>query len=483
MALTKFIYHLKADSNCKWIEWNGSALFCHKKLLDMSYYVSQNYWIINDDSEIEEIEKTFLCSLPKWPPENYVRSRETIYKYCSKIASPSLVKTLANKGVERFIPQKRYWKLLCAFAKQMCEVLEACDLNYWRILQEHKIKFQFVCRVDTKGVVDTLADPQATGKEPLNTLLNSSTQNENLPEACTEVFSFQRINSVTGRMTWKSGPNVLRLKKEYRRFLLSRFGDKGKLWSFDYSAIEPRILLLIKDILNVNPSTTPLITSLIGNLPRHHFSKELPEDIYSKVLEDLALEKKVPRKIAKTAVLATLYGQNPELTAKTISEYVDKPHDFLAAVADYFGVEALQKTLARDFVYSNRNVIRSFYGRPILCEDGRPSRLLNYYIQSTAVDATLSGFSRIVKPLNDKRPRDIVCMFCIHDALILDIHSMDSQEELEYTIKRIEERGSFGILGFENVNFFLRASPFSYSTNLESRDLSNQETEESLQNT
>lgn len=459
MAPAKFVYPIQQvnkfnqPSETLWLEWNGSALNLKKGAVKPEGVHYSQHWILQNSRQVSEIEKTFGVTLPSWPPEKYVRSREVL---CKGIAPErKLVRgRIMYHGANRYIPTKLYWKYLYEFAEQVAAELEKCDLEYWRLSEKHKIDFQMHPQVDLPKVKELLSNPTVTGKDALRTLVTE--RDGKIVYGCTEPFSFQRGNTITGRMTWKSGPNVLNLKKEYRSLFLSTFGDKGHVWSFDYTSLEPRILLLIRDMLKVNPLATPLI----GSLPRHTLTHNHPEDIYLKVLGDLGLENKVPRQIAKIAILSTIYGQNQENTAKNISQYIDKPHDFLNALGDYFGIEALQENLARDFTYSNRNAIRSFYGRPVICEDARPSRLLNYYIQSTAVDAALSGFSRIVNPLKEKEIPGIIGLFCLHDAIVFDICA-DSDIELQHIVGKIEKQGSHGILGFESANFFLKGSPFA----------------------
>jgi len=258
------------------------------------------------------------------------------------------------------------------------------------------------------------------------------------------------VNTRTGRMTIRRGLDILTLKKEYRDILVSKFGEDGKVWYFDYSSLEPRVLLILARELAQGTSPNP---SLIGNVPQRSASSSPPEDIYSNALEDLGLAGKVPRHIAKTAILSFLYGQGEDATADTLRPYISKPEEFISALSDYFGIDALKQKLAGDFVKSNGKQISNLYGRPILCEGARPYVLLNYFIQSTAVIVALLGFEAIINRLRENDLADMIRpIFFLHDAILIDIHN-----DLDYVVPKLERLGSTGIPKFKNHDFFLKA--------------------------
>ncbi len=53
---------------------------------------------------------------------------------------------------------------------------------------------------------------------------------------------YSMSGSITGRLTVSRGPNILTLKKSYRKILKSRFKD-GSIVQADISSLEPRIAL------------------------------------------------------------------------------------------------------------------------------------------------------------------------------------------------------------------------------------------------
>jgi hypothetical protein len=108
--------------------------------------------------------------------------------------------------------------------------------------------------------------------------------------------------------------------------------------------------------------------------------------------------------------------------------------------------------LVSDLLKTGGRYILNGYGRPIWCEDTKPYALLNYYVQSTAVDVALSGFRNIINRL---KQYDLMSMirpvFILHDGIFFDIH-----EVAYHIIPKIEKLGSKNIKGYENVDFYLR---------------------------
>ena len=79
--------------------------------------------------------------------------------------------------------------------------------------------------------------------------------------------------------------------------------------------------------------------------------------------------------------------------------------------------------------------------------------LINYFVQSTAVDVALYGFTALVKALKHlKRAHPI---FILHDALILDVHRSHEEE-----INAICEPGILSIPKFENSKFPISITSF-----------------------
>lgn len=368
--------------------------------------------------QMQELCRLYGMDMPQWPPKNFKR-------VLSQIAPDQHLDDIDWWKVMGF---KRYISSLQSLATNIEQYLSEFNIEYWNDVYS-RILYNLFEEIDNAVIDKELynryrSEANASQMEILETFKPDE-------YGYAERVIYSGTETKTGRLKVTDGPNILHLKKEYRDMIISSHGDKGKIVYLDYSSLEPRILLCVS-----NPS-------LIGSLP---------QDIYSKMLSDLNLSEKIPRTVAKTAILSALYGQKEENTIKTLSNYIGSAEDFLNLVNDYFGIEKLKEKLAGDLLKTHGRYILNYYGRPIFCEDTKPYALLNYYVQSTAVDVAMLGFLNIVSRLKEHKLTDkIRPIFILHDALFLDIH-----EDAYHIIPKIEKLGSTGIKGFKNVDFWLR---------------------------
>lgn len=195
---------------------------------------------------------------------------------------------------------------------------------------------------------------------------------------------YSRLTS-TGRLKVVEGPEILRLKKSYRDILISRH-DGGRIVSIDYVSMEPRLSLALAD-------------------------KEIPEDIYEHVAKHV-LDGMMDRKTAKLMTLAVLYGAG----IGRLSKIVDIDPATIASakmqIKKYFGIKKLETKLINE--QATTGTIRNYYGKVMKLSDPAPHKLFNAYVQSTAVDIALFGFSRL--SFDEATPIAV-----IHDALLLDV--------------------------------------------------------------
>jgi hypothetical protein len=114
--------------------------------------------------------------------------------------------------------------------------------------------------------------------------------------------------------------------------------------------------------------------------------------------------------------------------------------------------ENLKNNNTKEYYKNNGKLIYNHYGRPIHCPETPSYKLLNYYIQSTAVDVALLGFSNIVNRIYKASLQEkIVPIFILHDALFVDIH-----EDYYYLVDKLCKAGSINIDKFEDTNFYLK---------------------------
>lgn len=256
--------------------------------------------------------------------------------------------------------------------------------------------------------------------------------------------------TVTGRMKIKSGPNILLLPKKYRDILTSRFGSNGSIWYLDFTSLEPRVALSVKSYIDNH--------SLIGSVPLIKLldlrtDDPLPKDVYSLALKTLKLSSEVSRDDIKQIVLSQLYGQSKSHTIEALEKHkVRDPEEVVDMVNDFFGIDALRQFVVQGFLKTDSRHLRTFYGRHLTPEDGKPHALLNYYVQSTAVDVALLGFAKILDRLAQipDSLKVLVPIFLLHDALILDVH-----KDVEHLIPKLCTLGSKDIPGFGNQIFYM----------------------------
>jgi hypothetical protein len=397
----------------------GSGVHISQKPYSSGKNVIEN--VINFDLQyqIEEFCRLYGMNMPIWPPKSYK-------KVVSQIAPDTNRDDIQWWKVMGF---KKYISELQSLANNIQYSVSEFDISYWHDIYNRLMNNLFEeldnCRIDVELYKKYKSEATASQMEIIETFKPDT-------HGYADRVIYSGTETKTGRLKVIDGPNILHLKKDYRNMIISSHGDKGKIVYLDYSSLEPRILLCVS-----NPS-------LIGSLP---------QDIYSKMLADLNLSEKIPRTVAKTAILSALYGQKEENTIKTLSNYIGSAEDFLNVVNDYFGIDKLKEKLAGDLLKTGGRYILNYYGRPIFCEDTKPYALLNYYVQSTAVDVAMLGFLNIVSRLKDNHLTDkIKPIFILHDALFLDIH-----EDAYHIIPKIEKLGSTGIKGFKNIDFWLRS--------------------------
>jgi hypothetical protein len=205
-------------------------------------------------------------------------------------------------------------------------------------------------------------------------------------------------SSQTGRMTVTKGPKVLLLSKEDRRFFIPSKSD-SVLTQIDFVSLEPRVAYLLTH-------------------------DGAPRDIYTRMGEEVGGD--VSRAKLKIATISSLYGSSKADPA--ISKKISR----------FFSIDKLTER------YLNNERLFNLYGRPLFPEDERLR--LSHFVQSTAVDVALLGFSIFCES------RDITPYFMIHDSLVFECtretYDSLSKEDLYVDVEPIGR-------------FYLGLSPFN----------------------
>lgn len=199
---------------------------------------------------------------------------------------------------------------------------------------------------------------------------------------------YNQTSTVSGRLTDMSGcPKILTLPSRCRKIFESRWQRDGELLYVDFKNLEPRVIRKIN-------------------------GKEAGDDIYTEISKSLDFE--VDRVIIKRGIISTLYGSSSQI--KGLSK--DRSDLVLNSTKEYFD---LNNILEKASIINDIGCRNNYFGRPIWnIEETKENKLINNYIQSTAVDIALSYFSELCLKINLELCKPI---FIIHDALILDVHN------------------------------------------------------------
>lgn len=218
---------------------------------------------------------------------------------------------------------------------------------------------------------------------------------------------YDQFGSQTGRLTVKSGPQILTLKKEMRDIFKSRY-EGGNIVEIDFTSIEPRIALKIA-----------------GDTP--------PKDVYSYISSQM-FDRKYHRDEVKLAVLASLYGSK---SIPGIDIEWSEKRQIVKSLREKFKIKKIEEhsfASLRDFGY-----IQNIFGRKMTPRTDKKHVLYNNIIQSSAVDASLLGFRSLLSSIDG----DFTPLFVIHDAIIIDLSkkslkSAMSLESISLSTKEIE---------------------------------------------
>jgi hypothetical protein len=246
------------------------------------------------------------------------------------------------------------------------------------------------------NAVLNLIKPAKTDANKINDIIQASAVNSQVVESFrprsggyASPIVYDRFGTVTGRLVASSGPNILLLKKDYRQILKPSHPD-GRIVSLDFSSLEARILLYEsgKDCLEFD--LYEMLSKRFGGLPRQ---------------------------MVKAAVLSVLYGSSKSSVALHLGVSEDKIAKLILQIEEYIDTRSLLKRLKKE--HKETGYIKNKFGRKIPVDRTQDNIFINYYAQSTGVDVSLMGFSKIMETLGTNGVRPI---FVLHDALLLDVH-------------------------------------------------------------
>lgn len=184
------------------------------------------------------------------------------------------------------------------------------------------------------------------------------------------------------------------------------------------------------------------------------------KDIYSDFLKQSNLANRIPREVAKRAIISVLYGQSQKNFEDSLSQYVSDPQDLYDGIEEYFGIQEVKNMLHKQLAANNGEYILNFYGRPVFPENAKEYALINYFTQSTAVDVAFFGFANVINAIASLGLRSkVIPIHTLHDAIVLDVH-----ESCVGKLELLANAGSQNIPGYGGNNFYLSANLLTEKT-------------------
>lgn len=315
------------------------------------------------------------------PPKNYANASVPFLSGSTYSASPPWFRLMPSRAHRAFTER---------IVQQVMVSIDGLLTNYWNDTwgpgQELLSLLQPAC-ID-KQLWEQLMDVGAGNIKALASFMPEY-------DGYAMPVTYDRIATVTGRLTVKQGPQILTLKKEHRRVIVP--SRPGHIVSMDFASLEPRILL-------------------------YEAGKRCESfDMYSELSKELDCD----RKAAKGAVISELYGSSKWALGRALNLEGKALDVFVKRVKQYFRTKELLERVKQQFIETGYIVNR--YGRRVYIDEPLDNIMISYYGQSTGVDVALQGFLSIVKTLKENAS-SVRPLFVLHDALILDVPS----EHLEY---------------------------------------------------
>jgi len=231
-------------------------------------------------------------------------------------------------------------------------------------------------------------------------------------------IKYSLTSTISGRLIVSQGPNILTLPNRCRKIFNSKWSNNGKLLSVDFKNLEPRI---VKKILGDN----------------------VAYDIYSEILDQLEFKSEIDRSLIKKAVISVMYGKTSPIEGISI----ERSSIILEKTKNYFNLESI---LEKAKNISNDEYRLNYFGRPIHNKNEESDhKIINNFIQSSAVDVALKYFYEITNSLKHLKVRPL---FLIHDAIVFDVCN-DDFKEFENFVKKGYNDESLGYFPVEITNF------------------------------
>lgn len=235
----------------------------------------------------------------------------------------------------------------------------------------------------------------------------------------------------TGRMA-STGPNLQNIPDQVKRAFIA---EPGHVFvGLDLDRIEPCVLAAVSGdpaLLEATRSGDVYLTLARAIWPDRDLTTESPE-----------------RKTAKTALLASIYGQGARSLGKNLGISTAEAREVLRDLDRVYPVMAAWKRKIQDRAEAG-GVLFSPAGRRLPDTSDAPYRAVNYIIQGTAAAVFKVGTQRVIETLGEQAP-----YLPIHDEIIIEVpadQAEHAREALETAmtgeIFGVTVRGTAHVLG------------------------------------
>jgi hypothetical protein len=286
------------------------------------------------------------------------------------------------------LPPELFQKCVSSLLDQLwCVLSEVNDTYYTSEFLVARSLIQSMARAK----IDRFSFNRLIKSQGAKSMLGNLKSFEPMSDGKSQKILYNNSSSTTGRLTVKSGPSILTLRKDMRRVIGSRYDD-GVVVQVDFTSLEPRVLLLLQ-------------------------GSHAPDDIYQNILETV-LENSTTRDVAKSATLGAIFGISARRFHQTSGIDYEESKKILREVRRYFKISKFGKDL-REKYFKDR-CVENIYGRKIFPSSSESHVLVNNMVQSSGVDVALVGFSTLSETLRENNV-EFSPLFLIHDAIVIDI--------------------------------------------------------------
>lgn len=221
----------------------------------------------------------------------------------------------------------------------------------------------------------------------------------------TEKEPYHYKRTAVGRLVSDNNINLFQMSSDRRSQTLETRYVNGKIVSYDFKALEPRVILAIN-----NPD------ALIDC-----------DDVYTKILKLSNID--VTRDIIKGTLLRILNGSTLAPLARDYDIEVEKLEVLKESIFEIFGYEKTVEKLKEQYERTGR--IFTYFGRPLLVPELNEKLFFTYYMQGTSADVCLIGFDQINAAIQKYNlGTKIKPLAMIYDSFILDVN-LDHQEIID----------------------------------------------------